>query len=68
MSGIGLEALPDVSEWLGIPPGYLGVVRRPTRMSVSSLESLPDVREWSGGPPGFPRVVVRLSQIYGSGR
>ena len=47
MSGSGRDALPevrewsgyleDLREWLGSPPGCLGVDRRPSRM-----------REWSG--------------------
>ena len=52
MSGSGREALPDVREWSGGPPGCLGVVGRTSRMSGSSREVLPDVREWLGGPPG----------------
>ena len=35
MSGSGRDVLPDVYEWSGIPPGCLGVVERPFRMSGS---------------------------------
>ena len=67
MSGSGREALPDVREWSGGPPGCPGVVWRPTQMS-----------ECSGGPPGCPEVVRRTpgcpgvvgrpSRMFGSGR
>ena len=52
-------ALQNVREWSGDPPGYLGVVGRPSRMfgrpsrmSGSCREAIPDVRKMSGGPPG----------------
>ena len=45
MSGIGGDALPNVSEWSVGPPGCPGVVGRPTRKSGSGREDLPDVRE-----------------------
>ena len=52
MTGSVCEALPDVQEWLGSPPGSSGaltgcpvVVGRPSRMSGSSRETLPNV--WS---------------------
>ena len=68
MSGSGQEALPNVREWSGGPPGCPGVVGMSSQMSGSGQESLsdvrealPDVRVWSRGPPGCPRVV-------GSGR
>ena len=35
MSKSGWEALPDVREWLGGPPGCPGVVGRPSRLSGS---------------------------------
>ena len=54
MSGSGREALTDVREWSGVPPGCPGVVVRTTRMSRSGREVLPDVREWSGDPSGCP--------------
>ena len=40
MSGSGREALPDVREWSGGPPGCPGVVGRPTRMSGSGREAI----------------------------
>ena len=56
MFGSGREALPDVREWLGDPPGYPewseghsgcpGVVERPSQMSGSGRDALPEVREW----------------------
>ena len=52
------EALPNVREWSGVPPGYPGV-------SGSGREALPDVREWSGGPPGCPGEVGRPTQMSG---
>ena len=51
MFGSGREALPEVREWSGVPPGYPRVVGKPSRMSRSGQEVLPDVQEWSGGPP-----------------
>ena len=39
------EALPDVRECSGVPPGCPGVVGRPSRMSGSGRETLLDVRE-----------------------
>ena len=52
ISGSGREVLPDVWEWSGGPPGFLGVVRMPSQMSESGRvalsvvqEALPDVRE-----------------------
>ena len=62
-----LEALPDVLEWPGDPPGCPQVVEMPSWMSGCGRVALPDVRRWSGGPPGCPRVVVRPSRMYGSG-
>ena len=66
MSGIGQEALPggrealpDVREWSVGPPGCLGVVGSPSRMSECNREALPDVREWSGVPPKCPDVIGR---------
>ena len=57
MSGSGRDALPDVWEWSGCPPGCPGVVemplrmsgmaRRPSRMSESGLEAVPDVQKWT---------------------
>ena len=88
MSGTGQETLPVVRERSGDfpvcpemfrdPPGILGVVAWPSRLSGSGREKLPDDREWSGGPPGCPGVVgrhagcpvvvERLFQMSGTGR
>ena len=53
MSGSGQEALPNVREWSGVSPRWLGgpsgcllVVGRPSRLSISGCEALPDVLEW----------------------
>ena len=55
MSGSGLEALPgvsgqdallDVQEWSGCPPGCPGVVEKPSQISGSGRERLPDVPEF----------------------
>ena len=40
------EALSDVREWSGGPPGCPGMVGRPSWMSSSGREALSDVREW----------------------
>ena len=45
MSGSGHEALPDVREWSGVPPGCPGVVVRPSRLFGSGRATLTDVRE-----------------------
>ena len=78
MSGSARESLSDVRKWLRGPPGFSGVVVRPSRMSGSGREVLPDfrsgrealsnVREWSGGPPRSPRVAGRPSQMSGRDR
>ena len=78
MSGSGQEAHPHVQEWSGSPPGCLGVVGRPSRMSESVLkvlrmsgsgrDALPDVRECSRSPPRSPEVVGRPTQMFESGR
>ena len=54
MSWSGRETLPDVREWLRVPPECPGMVGRPYRMSGSGRETLPnvqepfsDVRKWS---------------------
>ena len=67
MSGSSLEALPDVREVLGGPPGCLGVVGRPFRMYDKGQEALGDLREWSEGPPGCPGVVGMHSRMFESG-
>ena len=43
------EALPDVREWPGFPPGCPGVAGRPSLMFGNVGEAFPNVREWSGG-------------------
>ena len=78
MSGSGRETLPDVSEWwealldvrewLGGPPGHLVVVNWPSWMSWSGWKALPDVHEWSGVPPGCLVVVGSPSRMSRSGR
>ena len=50
MSGRGREALPDVLDWSGGPPGCPGLVVTPFRKSGSGREVFPDVREWSEDP------------------
>ena len=40
MSGSGRKAISNVQEWSGVPPGCLGVVRMPSRMSGSGWEAL----------------------------
>ena len=50
MSGAGLEALQDVRERSGGPPGCPGVVGRTSRKSGSGQETVMEVREWSGDP------------------
>ena len=72
MSGSGREDLPDIREWSGGPPGYPGVVGRPSRisrsgqetprMSLCGWEALPDVREWWEALP-----VVREWSVGSSG-
>ena len=65
------EACPDVREtllvareWLGDPPGCLGVLGGPHKCPGG----LADVREWSGGPPGCRGVVEKPSRMSRSGR
>ena len=59
MSRNGREALPEVRQWSGGPPGGPAVVGRPSRRSGSFREALPEFREWSIGPIGCPGVVGR---------
>ena len=54
MSGSGREALPnvreacsDVREWSGNPPGFLGVVGSPSRMSGRPIRMFASSREAS---------------------
>ena len=75
MSGSGREALSDVRECsdtlqcirkrLGGPPGCLGVVERPLRMSRSGRDGLLNVRERSVGPPEWPGVIGRPYRMTG---
>ena len=53
MSGSGLEALPEVREWLGGPPASLGGVWRPFTMSGSGRESLP---KSGSGLEAYPKI------------
>ena len=50
MSGSGRDALGDVRQWSGGPPGCAEVVGSPSEMSRSGRVPLGDVREWSGDP------------------
>ena len=78
MSGSGRDALLDVREWSGGPPGYPGVVGSPLRMSVCDWEALSDVREWweallnirvwSKGYSECPEMVRRPTRMSASGR
>ena len=68
MSWSGREAISDVRECSGDPPGCLGVFGMPFQGSRSGREDFPDVREWSGGPPGSPGVVGMQSRMSGSGK
>ena len=43
MSGRGRESLPNVWEGLGVPPGSLGRLTRPSLMSGEDRETLPEV-------------------------
>ena len=75
MSGSGREALSNVRDWSGVPPGCPGVVERPSGMSENGRETLPDIREalsdvlvWSGSSSSCPEVVGMPSLIFGSVR
>ena len=65
MSGSGLDALPDVKECLGGPPGCPGVFGMTSQMSGSDRKALPYVREWSQGLTECPGVVMRPSRSIG---
>ena len=64
------EALPDVRDWSGGPPGCFRVVRKPSRMFERGREALPVVREWweslpdvqerSESPPGCPGTPLKF--------
>ena len=47
MSGSGREILTEVWERSGGPPGCLGVVGRPSRLSRNGWKTIKDVWEWS---------------------
>ena len=49
------DAIQDVREWSGGPPGRQLVIARP------------DVWEWWGGPPGCLGVIGRPSRMSGRG-
>ena len=51
MSRSGREAILNVRELSGVPPGCPGVVGRPSWKSGSGREAFPDVQEWSVGHP-----------------
>ena len=68
MSGSGRDALPNVQEWSGCPPGFQGVVGRPYWMSGSGREAFAVVWEWSVGPQEGREVVGRPSRMSESGR
>ena len=57
MSGSGREALPDVREGEGSPPGCAEVVGRPSRMIGIGREAILDVRDWSEEP-------TEMSEVY----
>ena len=57
----GRDALPEVRDWAGDPPGYSGVVGRPSRRSESGREALPKVWELSRVPPDGSGVVLKPS-------
>ena len=57
----GREALPEVREFSGGPPGGPGLVG-------SGREVLKKLLEWSRGRPGGPVVVGMPSQWSGNGR
>ena len=60
MSGSGQEAIPNVREWSEGPPGYSGVVQRPSRISGSGRKAIPNVRRPSRM---FDRVFRPLPDI-----
>ena len=61
MSGSCREAILDVRELSGGPPGSPEVVERLSGMSGSGREALPDVRQLSFDPRRCPGVVERPS-------
>ena len=65
MSWCGLEALPNVRKWSGVPFRMNRSGRGDSRMSVNGRETLSDVLEWLGGLPGCPGLVGRPSHMLG---
>ena len=63
----GRDALPDIWELSGGPPGCPGVFKKPFWMSGIDQEALQDVREWSGGSPVCPGEVGMHARMSGSG-
>ena len=63
MSESGRDALPDVREWSGGPPGCPGVVGRPCQMSGSGRGP----SRMSRRPAGCLEVVGRSSEMSVSG-
>ena len=61
------DALPEVQNELGVRPGGLKGVGRPSEKSRKGWESLREVRVGSRGPLGGPGWVGRPSQRSGSG-
>ena len=47
----GFGGPPRGQEGLGVPPGRLGCVQRPSCWAGKGREALSEVQEWSGGPP-----------------
>ena len=74
MSVCGWEALPDVREWSGGPPGYPGVPPDVCVCLGGFLGCLgvvgrpPDVRVWLEAPLRYPGVIGRPFRMSGSGR
>ena len=73
----GWEALLQVRECSGFPPGGRKVVmrpfwrsrsdQRPSRKSGTGQETLPEVQNYSGDPSGDPVLLGRPSRRSGSG-
>ena len=67
ISGSCREALPDVRQWSGTPPGYPGVVGRPPKCQ-GVVGGPPRCSGVVGGSSGCLGVVERSSHISGIGR
>ena len=70
MSGSGREALTNVRDMSGVPPGCPGVVGRPYPMSAIGQEALNNVQNWCEALPdiwawleALPDVRDRLGAI-----